>query len=225
MERQKISIYKDQMSEYKRQITEWGKELRYFKRAINVMLNDTDIRMDMIEFIKNFTHDQIRQVLNTSIISHIQNIENYDEKMSYTIMTMKSMNNIDQIKLNIIQYLNENPEIILEHRMINTLKRNFNHIAFWITQYRDHQIERLVKCKPIKLGLIEPYDPYTVLVMDYKCLTRRMVDSNVKLGVVHIQFPNKSQVGLIDDVGFYDKNGNFRILHRMVGDDQGPYCI
>lgn len=188
---------------YASERNEWAKWMKYYKRSINTLLNDRKFRDDLIKFIES---------------------RNINDQMFDNNNDQMFDNNVCE---DIVVALSSNIMIELDIKCIKDDRKNINHLAYWVTTYRDLCVTECKKNKPCTTLPIKPLPPYTYILSRYTPLVSTMLENRYVMGTVHLCLPggNFLREFNLPQIGYTDpRNGNVRTSRRTVINGE-PCCL
>lgn len=184
------------------------KMMRFYRRSIENIINDPEVRPDFVEFIKNYQPTDPK-VLKKITIRHRR------------AMVQKIKKSVSRSKI-----------ITFSRGQIPAEKKFPCKMAFWITSFRETMLDYVNSIKPTKPG-IKPIDPYIWTMMQNPI--RRIVtvtdkDPSLKMIVIQIIFPGQHCIPFPSGQNYHnmfwyiDDAGNKRSTSRLMNGN-GPSCL
>jgi hypothetical protein len=218
----KYDIYEKKVREYHTKRKKWVQEVEWHRRAINKMIMDRDVRDKMIVFIDNYDIKKFQSFYLDNVINGLNDISYSTLKYPYFL------ENFVLIKEIIKTILKSDIEIQFNTIQILSNRYNPSDISFWITQFRDSNVDELMKIRPKKKTFIEPTTPYFMIIKNFNLLTKRALMNGIKFCLIEIILPSKDvlvELGINEDFYFVDLRGNIKVYERKIGTDGMPCCI
>jgi len=218
--------YKKDILEYNKERQNWLNKTQWYRRSINKMVMDKNIRKEMILFIENYDIINIKNLYFNKIFKMKDNYSS-DELVNHIHNYMDYTSRFTEIKQEKIRKLKS--EFTIRFETIEILNNRYNPegLTFWLTQFRDSNVDKLILVKPPKKKFIEPISPYFRVIKNFSLITKKMIDLNINYCMIKIKFPVKDDMPseLCDDFYYYDKYGNLKLTQREVAPDGSPCCI
>ena len=134
----------------------------------------------------------------------------------------------DELKKTIVSQLQGNHLITFESGEIYKNKNNIEHIAFWLTRFRDISAREILKTRPKHHMKSKPITPIRALLYSFVPMYKKMMYDSVKMGVIHIKFPGgnviKKKFPSFTKIG-YKFNNNMRYTTRYINSMDEPCCL
>jgi hypothetical protein len=225
--RRDYTKYKMKCIEYRNERKSWFTKMEWYRRSVNKMIRDDDVRKEMQHFVLNYS-------LNKFVKLFIDNVLN-NKEVEYTLeQTSENIKNyiylttnFKLIKEKIIRELNNPGEYFgtITVEQIKQNKYNPTNITYWITEFRDVNVDKLMVIKPKKNTLVEPITPYLRIIKDFSLMTKLTIQHGVKYCMIKITFPGKKYLLKHLDLAYCSSNGKIKITKRQLCDRGFPCCI
>lgn len=212
--------------EYKKKRKDWIQTVEWHRRSVNKMIKDKKVRIKMQQFVREYNVKKYKQIYFANIIDKRDELTEKDYSI-YLHKYMKITSKFDEIKENIITILENDSEYFNEIKTSEILENRCNpeNITYWITQFRDNNVDKLMKIKPRKKIFIEPMSPYLKVIKNFTLFTRETIKEGMKYCIIKIKFPGKNKLKKYLDLIHYDVRGNIRLTKRELDDNGFPCCI
>lgn len=117
--------------------------------------------------------------------------------------------------------------IELDIKCIKDDRKNINHLAYWVTTFRDLCVSECKKNKPCTTLPAKPLPPYTYILCRYTPIVSLMIEYGYVIGTIHMHLPggnilrkfNLPQIGYTDQ-----RTGNVRTQQRTLINGE-PCCL
>ncbi len=196
------------------------KEFDYYRRSVAILVNDVDIRDELVHYIR------------TAEIPQISLSDPIRENIIAKILTTK------------------NEPISFDQGQIGKEKNDSTRVAFWVTRFRDCYCNEAMKLRPKTPMLFRPGKPYKSLLQRNpvaRIAEGIHQDSRLKMVLIQIILPGNLSISLPSCEGeegneasgpdkkeeklnfhptfsYLDKMGQFRSPTRILNEN-GPSCV
>lgn len=189
---------------YNQKMHVFTERILYYRRGINTMLNDPNIRIELVEFIQTFQYDSC-----TITSTHRQTV-------------IEIVRNID------------NTRVVFRPGQIMDELNDPNNLAFWVTKFRDLRVEEIQKDRPRTNVTVNQYTTplYTGLLL--KNPIARIANSihnttHSKIVVIQIILPGQRSIPYPPRKEFHPRfsylsNGEIKSPTRCINSN-GPSCV
>lgn len=162
---------------------EWIVSIERYKQAINKMLRLKCIRLEIIDFINDFTLD------DPIIVESIKD----------TNFTSLSEDEVKSLKVEMVRRMSDD-DVTLENVSVTEEKNDARKLAFWVATFRDYKSSIILANRPFfgnkKKVLSKPMCPYFRMLRDMRPLISPMISSGVQFCLIRFKFPTKTGLGL-----------------------------
>lgn len=101
-----------------------------------------------------------------------------------------------ETKEKLIYELKKEQTIMFNQGQIIIEKEDDNKLAYWITNFRDHKINEILKTKPTRNITNRPMNAYYLLLRDFKPMMFKLISNNITFVIIKIIFPGKRQINV-----------------------------
>jgi len=190
----------------------------------NIKNNEENLILYKIKYNKWLEiYDLYRTRLNDIINNNITRKELID----YIISNTSIDNNLDNINIYILMLQSE---IYIDiKKMCNysvySYKYDKNHLSYWVCEFQQHMLDKLLKIKPIKP--IKHFKNITpdIILSKLTDLTYKFVKNNIYYYIIEIKINTSKHKKLINDVKILH-NGKYVYIRRSMynGEPYTNYC-
>ena len=170
----------------------------YYRRKIEIIINELPIRQELIQFV----FDRVDLKINPD--SFVP----------------------DEALLKVSDELINNPDITFYDHEISKESMNPYHVAYWITRFRDYRVIHFKNLKPVSHMRVCPRPPYTMLLQNYQMIVKRMMETKEKIAIVKITFPgSKTTSPNFPIISYLDNNNKEKTVTRLYDSHGNPCCV
>ena len=219
-----IIEFKKTVKKYRKGRREWVELVDYNRRAINVMINERDVRNKLKDYVNSYTKEKYLTFFDTVTKPMLFGIDDFREIQGFVKKHRYFVENYEEIRKDMLVFLDSDEELYYETPEIVVKKYCPNDIIFWITQFRDRNIDKLMLVKPKKKLYVEPENPYFTIKKNYSSIIKRMMKKR-KMFYLKISFPSRDILNFLPEDLYYFKNGMVKCPSRKECADGSPCCI
>ena len=180
--------FEKQRMDYQRKKRQWVEHVEQYKRKISILLNDSHIKNEIIDWLENLQKD--------SQLVHFSS-KNYQEIFYQHYQMCENDPRSGRILLkppvDVIQYLKSHIHFSLTSEYIIEEKCNVNNFVYWVLAFRDNKIGQIMKNRPIQSPFIKSTLHYSGFINQLSPMRFNwsIHNRNLKYYMIEIQIPGR----------------------------------